>query len=122
MPKNSYQPIYPPAFPTSICKYHLTKQHLLVSHFTGLMPRCGMAPISVSRLFRSRSTFFLGVVMSCLAAGCATIYVRYDDTPAGAVMVITRHLASPDQYLTYEDYTKLQHATSARDHVKDLKR
>jgi len=81
-----------------------------------------MAPISVSRLFRSRSTFFLGVVMAYLAAGCATIYVRYDDTPAGAVMVITRHLASPDQYLTYEDYTKLQHATSARDHVKDLKR
>jgi hypothetical protein len=80
-----------------------------------------MAPISVSRLFRLRSAIFWGVLTSCLAAGCATISVRYEDNPSGAIMVITRHLASPDQYLTYEDYSKLQHATSAKDHVKDLK-
>ncbi len=54
--------------------------------------------------------------------GCATISTAYTDSPAGAVELITRNLRSPEQYLSIQEYMKLKHQTSARDHVKDLQR
>jgi hypothetical protein len=70
----------------------------------------------VSKLCRSGKIFLLGFA-TYLAGGCATLSVRYEDTLVGANEVILRHLASPDQFLSYEEYTKLPHATSAKDHV-----
>ena len=57
-----------------------------------------------------------------LACGCATLSVRYTDSPAGAAEVIIRHLRSPDQYLSPQEYMNLKHPTTAIDHVKDLQR
>jgi hypothetical protein len=78
-----------------------------------------MELITLSRLFSSRRILLLGLAAS-LAAGCANISVRYEDTPQGINDMVNRHLASPDQYLSYAEFSKRNNATIAKDHLKDV--